>query len=370
MMILLGTGGLMFRLLILAFFVSFSFVQKSMAVNFYTELYQGARSKGMGGAYVGLADDQQTLFYNPAGLAGVKRSTLQYVDTMFEASTDSYAVYKNSFSSLSGFSISTLNALQGYNTYLRAQTVPMFLMQNFGFGFVFDQQFAYFSKNLSLPNITMGYQTTMGIQAGFGLNLSSRRIRPGRPLLRLGASFKALWRRGGYIEIPQSTLLGLSGTTGLITTLFGNFGFGLGMDIGAHYIMPMSRRVTFSFGTAFTDIGDTSFSSQASAQKGNLSAGFALKYKSGVTGFTFAYDMRNILESTDWRKKNHIGMELGLSFLDIYLGVNQAYLTYGVGVDVWIMKIKAISYAEELGASLFQDSNRRYMLKIEAKVRL
>ena len=342
--------------------------ETAQAVNFHTELYQGTRVKGMGGAYVGLADDHQTLFLNPAGLASVQDNVFYLSDTMMEGSEDAYSAVLKSFGALSGFSIATLNLFQGDNVYARAQTSPMFLMKNFGFGLIFDQQFAYFTKNLALPKITLGYQTTMGLQVAFGTQLSSGRHRPGNPSLNIGGAVKVLWRRGGYRQWAQSELLAFDGTIGLATELFGNFGMGLGIDLGAQYVLPMSRQLQLSFGTAFTDIGDTAFSSAASPQQGNWSAGLGVKYDAGLMDLSFAYDFRNILAPLDWRAKNHVGMEVGFPIVDLFVGINQAYLTYGVGVDVWVFKVEAVSYAEELSAQLFQDPNRRYMVRIESKI--
>ena len=68
-----------------------------------TDLYIGARSRGMGGTYVAVADDEQTIFLNPAGLAGIKDFRIQ-ISTDLDLSQDILGSYTQSASAFSNFS--------------------------------------------------------------------------------------------------------------------------------------------------------------------------------------------------------------------------------------------------------------------------
>jgi len=63
--------------------------------------------------------------------------------------------------------------------------------------------------------------------------------------------------------------------------------------------------------------------------------------------------------------KTHFGTEFSLRILDFYAGLNQLNPTYGAAFDLWILRISAMSYAEELGVVYHQLPSRRYMLQID-----
>ncbi len=338
---------------------------------FVNPLYEGASYRGLSGAYTAVANDADALFFNPAGLAGIKGTSIYLGNLTMTASEDVYSIYSDSASSLSGFDASTINAFMGHNIYLRAQTVPILAMPGFALGIIADHQIGFFSHNTALPKIIMGYQTTMGLQAGMGISLTSKRVRKGKPQLRLGLAPKILWRKGGFQEISTAKILGITNYGSFTTDTFGNYGMGLGLDLGAQYLIPMSKTMTLQAGAAFLDVGGTAFSSNLSSrQESNLSLGVAAVYESGLTRMTFSYDFSNITQSFDWRRKNHLGAEFGFTFLSLYAGMNEAYLTYGAAVNLWLFKIYAISYAEELGELIQQDANRRYLLRMEVKIQL
>jgi hypothetical protein len=73
------------------------------------------------------------------------------------------------------------------------------------------------------------------------------------------------------------------------------------------------------------------------------------------------------MDEADWRKKNHVGLELALPVLAFYGGVNQVSFTYGVGFDAWLFRVNAYSWGEDLGSFVHQQSVRRWGLKVALK---
>ena len=63
----------------------------------------------------------------------------------------------------------------------------------------------------------------------------------------------------------------------------------------------------------------------------------------------------------------HLGTEASIGFLDLRAGIDQGYVTYGAGVDLWLIKADAAYYAAELGNAAGQIRNDRiiYSLTIE-----
>lgn len=330
----------------------------------FHQLYRGARAQAMGNAYVGLADDEQAIFLNPAGLAGVKKYTFHYLVGDFSASADLIRSFSEGADAFSDPSADSLNNLLGKNVSGRAQMSSMLMMPNLGIGLIIDGQASFRGKNRALPNVTLGYQTTNGIQVAYGATLGKAFKQKAE--FRVGLAAKMLFRRGGYTPLPLLTLLTFSKDT--LSQITGNYSRGIGLDLGSQYVHRPNKRLTLSAGLAYTDVGDTSFSNEADPITGLMTLGFAAQYElRGATKFTVAYDFRNIQDGGDWRKKQHVGVELALPILSLYGGINQVYFSYGASVDLWLLRVTGLTYVEELGEYVHQDPERRWTLKLALK---
>ncbi|MEK7690617.1 MAG: hypothetical protein AAB425_06325 [Bdellovibrionota bacterium] len=326
------------------------------------ELYRSARMLAMGGAGVALADDDSALYVNPAGLAGLEDMEVHYATADVQGSYDIFTTFQN-MSALKGFNAGAINSLMGKNIYARGQVTPSFVMPFAGVGLISDNQVALKVENQSLPQITLGYQTTNGIQVASGFPLNPARRHRTRTEVRFGIGGKVLFRRGGFRPLPLISLFSLSKETLLKTT--GNFGYGIGVDLGSQVVYRVSQNLNFYLGSAFTEAGDVAFGADPEPQRGNLAFGTALQYNLRFFKVNVAYDYRRILDETDWRKKNHLGIELILPIVTIYAGINQVYLTYGAAVDLWLFKLTALTYAEEEGSFVHIDPDRRYMARFD-----
>jgi hypothetical protein len=332
------------------------------------ETYRGARAQAMGNAYVGLADDEQAVWYNPAGLAGNQKYEFHYLTEDLTISTDTLGSY-SAISAIRSPSGDVLNSFMGMNIYAQTQTNATLVMPNFGFSVLFDGQTALQEQNKAFPDIGFGYQTTSGFQAAYAFSTAGKgRRQKERGEWRFGVAAKMLFRRGGYRRIPIIDLVSISKET--IKELIGPWGTGYGIDLGMQYVKPIHKGLKFSAGMALTDIGATNFGNGPDPIPQNLSAGVAATYELGIGQLITTYDWRHITDATDWRKKSHLGAELALPMLSLYGGVNQTYLTYGAGFDVWVIKVTALTYGEENGSFIGQNPERRYSLRLDFKFAL
>lgn len=331
-------------------------------------LYRSARYSALGGACLATVEDEEAVFINPAGLAAPSPLIIKYLNLNLELSLDTVTAVTESIGAFRKFDSDSFDALMGKNAYGRAQFAPLFRMPYFGIGLITDGQVAFYTANKAMPQMTIGYQTTNGVQAGFGYSLLGKGGRRSRrtvqPDWRVGLAGKVLWRRGGYREFLPLDLLRLSGDKDAFKELFGGYEMGYGVDLGTQYIHPLSPNLQVSFGSSFRDVGDTAFTGSTSNQEGNLGFGTAVKYYFPALSVQLAYDYQNINRTLDWRLRNHLGLEVAFPVLKIYGGINQMYLTYGFALDLWILKITAVSYAEELGVQAGQNSDRRYLLHL------
>lgn len=328
-------------------------------------LYRGARAQAMGNAFVAVADDEQALFYNPAGLAGLSGPTFHLLNMTIDANADMILNYAQYLNLLSSFSPSTLNSLIGQRLYARVTGMSGFTTRYFGVAFIYDQQSAFITDNPYLPQVTLGYQWTYGIQAGAGFPVF--RFDKKRAELRVGVAAKVLWRRGGYQTLPFSDLFNIGLTT--LDEFAGPWtGPAFGVDLGFQYVHKIKRVWTVRAGASYSNIGDVTFGNQAAILRGDLAAGVAVGFEQKSLRALLSYDYRNILQDTDWRKRSHLGLMLGVPILSLYAGLNQGYISYGLSADLWIFRVTAVSYGEERGATLFQFPERRYMAQVAVKL--
>ncbi|HLE00041.1 MAG TPA: hypothetical protein VJB59_07270 [Bdellovibrionota bacterium] len=330
------------------------------------EFYRGARAQAMGNAFVGLADDEQAIFLNPAGLAGLKRYGVQYFIADIEGSTDILAAAQNraAYNNLSG---DTLNEVMGKNIYGRVQLTPSFTMPNFGISVIVDGQAAVLAKNQALPQIVLGDQMTNGLQFAWGQSVMRARAKSKHDL-RVGVGGKLLWRRGGYRLLSLTQMMNVSRDS--LQEIVGKYQRGYGIDFGLQYLRTVNSRLKIGWGLVWTDIGDTKFGTGPDPIKSNMATGIAATYQLPKLSTTLLYDYRHLLETADWKKKSHAGVEFALPMISVYAGISQAFFTYGASFDAWIFKVTALSYAEEQGSYVQDDTERRFMLRLALKVGL
>ena len=155
----------------------------------------------------------------------------------------------------------------------------------------------------------------------------------------------------------------------MLHDIVGEYGTGIGADLGTQYIQPMTSTWTLLAGASFKDIGNTSFTSaQASPIKQSLGIGFGSKHNFGLLKVTAAYDYQNITDATDWRARNHFGLEFKLPMITVYGGINQTFFTYGTAFDIWLIKFTLASYGQETGTFVRQNPTRRYILGLSMKL--
>ena len=323
------------------------------------------RLTAMGGAGVGLADDEYALFTNPAGLAGLESRRFHLAAVGLEAPLQTYETLNSSITGLRGFDVNTLNALMGKEIYLRSSITPMFILPHFVLAYVFDFQGSIEGFNQANPSFQIGDMITHGVQAGMGWSLKSGRHPTDE--WRIGISGKMLFRRGGYFDIDTAGFLALgSGGLGYINSIVGGYGTGYGADAGIQYVNHLDRGQELMFGASITDIAGTRFSDpRARTLAMNPSVGFGYVRKLDLFKWKLAADFRNLDQPISFANKTHIGTELTIPLFDFYAGLNQTNLTYGAAFDIWILKLTLLSYAEELGVQNHQLTSRRYMLQVD-----
>ncbi len=329
-------------------------------------LVRQPRQMAMGGIGVGLADDEYALFNNPAGLAGQKSRKFRPVSVALEGALDVYGSLSTVTDAMSNFSVGTLNELMGKDIYLRASTAPMITLPNFAVAFIGDAQGSLLIRNQANPIYRIGNMLTYGFQAGMGWSFKSGR----RPVdeWRFGLAGKVLWRRGGIYDLGTPEFLSLANDAkGFVARLVGNYGMGFGADAGVQYVRHLDQKGSdFFFGASLTDIAGTRFDTPTARPISmNPSIGVGWIKKSDFLSFKAGLDFRNLTRETRFSNKIHFGTETSLPLFDLYAGLSQLNVTYGASFDLWVLRVTALSYAEELGVAYRQNTSRRYVLHVD-----
>lgn len=338
------------------------------SAGYYPTLYTATRANSMGGAFVAVADDEEAIFMNPAGLAGVKGVTFTYAAADVELSTDTLLAGLQGATALSNPSGNTLNAFMGKDIYSSVQFAPSLIMPNFGVSLISNGQFQLVEQNVANPNINLGYQITNGVQAAMGFSVLPKRLRS-KSDLRVGVAVKMLWRQGGYHDLDFLEMLSLTqDPVDQLHAMNGPYSLGVGVDVGTQYQYTVSKNLTLGAALVMTNVGDTSFANPADQPiKSNMTAGLAATYKLRKIKAILDFDYQHILQDMDFGSKTHVGLELQVPFINLDCGLDQMNLTYGASFDIWILRISAASYAQELASYAGQNPERRYALHIALK---
>ena len=319
----------------------------------------------MGGASIGLADTEYALFNNPAGLAGQEDRKFHVIGLGLEASGDTYTAFKTSVDAFKHFSTDSLNQLMGMDIALRGDAMTLVQLPHFAIAYIVDGQGSIEQFDPANPTFKVGDMITHGVQAGMGWSFSEGKHATDE--FRVGVAGKALWRKGGFYNVSTTGFLSATANgKAFIDNLIGDYGAGFGADAGFQYVNHLDQVTQVSVGASITDIANTKFSSpQAEAIPMNI--GFGLGFKRDLDFFKlkFDVDLQNLNQEGSLATKFHVGADVGIPLFDFYAGLNQLYPTLGVSCDIWILKVTATTYAEELGMYYNQAPSRRYMIQVD-----
>lgn len=328
------------------------------------EFYNGARGLGMGGASIGVVNDETALILNPAGMGKLRNAFVTLLDPEVHVGGDS------SNTLLTGGSLGSLNTAQGMIdqmgtaanklSHFGYQLFPSLVLRNFGIGVLYKS--FYDGQNSSDGTTTdLFYRNDLAVVLGYNITLFDGR-------LKLGFN-------GRYINRTESFLDDVStGATGTDFSTNEVDGAGLGMDAGLILTAPWDTLP--SLAVVLRDFGATSYNLSGSsatdptstAQTIDAALSFFPIHSNHVrSSITFEYkDITNSLNETDANRRYHFGWELNMGdLLFVRAGWHQKSWTAGLEFAMERAQIQLATYAEEVtpdGASTaVQD--RRYISK-------
>ncbi|MDD4972820.1 MAG: hypothetical protein PHY93_00635 [Bacteriovorax sp.] len=350
-------------------------------------LARSPRALLMGDAYTAIADDEFTLFYNPAALGRTKGVSLTLLDP--ELGMTNLLGDLGRFSNLpkgSGAAPLIANRILDLPIYIQAGIFPTLKMGGFGFTLFANSKASLVLRNATNPIFDVNYRYDRGFVFGYAYNignggLSSKGKKGAKTTttpgsrLSIGMGVKHMNREGlqDQFDLFGTTLLnkinsGATDMASLKDALGNSKGSAWGYDIGSEYIIS-SGHSTFTSALSILDIGSTRFNktqgiADVPKQDMMINSGVAYKQDFGLFDYTLSADIHPLNGATDFSRKFHLGSEFSIPFLTFNAGWSEGYLSYGGSVKLWPIKITTGFYGVEVGAHYREQQAKRFILYV------
>jgi len=338
-------------------------IDPAMGLDEFFDSYQSGSCLAQGNACTASVSGYASHFYNPAAFTRFRRKNTELHLVVGEGHTNKEAAG----TLLSAKTIGLYHLLSPFQNnpdqyqFFSFSTLPAITFRNFSFAILGNTQVAALSDGTTLDiDARQDLIPSLGYSHSFAGNI-----------LRLGVSVKGVYRNQMKGVFQHSALNALTETE--LGALFRE-GMGLRVDTGMLLVLP--HRFLPTLGISWMNMFDTVFhethylNSQSPGAPENIPqsfhAGFSISPKiSREWSSTLSIDYQNI-ESYyfPWRKHLHIGLELqSNNVLFFWAGLNQMYLTGGMGARLKGGHLELGTYAKEIGAADTYREDRRYFLR-------
>lgn len=340
--------------------------------------YFGLRPLGMGNAFVGVADDHNALFYNPAGLARLPEWDVEIINPTISTNLNTIKFAQKASDSGTKKDISLLTDELGKRHFASLPIAPHVVGPHFGIGMGVDDFFSMVVHGDVSVDLEVGATTL--IPVGFGFNFLDKK-------LSLGIAPKVIGRVAVIDRLDMDTIsLFLSQSADdtketsqeslskkLSSLIEG--GWGLGVDVGMLYSPPAPMNPTL--GISIADVGSSSYNKlnvfsidkTPAPRQAAVNTGVSLRpFSYGPMYLLLALDAHMVNQPLDYSHKLNAGAELGLGqVLKFQAGMKEGYPTAGMQLDLWLMTLRLATYAIDHGPVVGLNENfveRRIALQL------
>jgi hypothetical protein len=338
----------------------------SICAEEYPTLHRGVRPLGMGGAFTAVADDENALFYNPAGLSDIDTLQVGIFNPLVEVSENTPDMINDAQDTDfddTGEVTDFLRDYVGEHQHFRAALFPHVGFNIKGYGIMVaglaQATLDMDVRNPVWPEAHVDGVTDIGLLAGVGLDV---------PIagLKAGATVKFISRES-LDETYTATDIAADDFDQELEDDMAS-GSGIGFDLGVIYRLPFTEVIDLDLGLTVQNIPEMDM---GDAKPLETQANFGLAATKQFAGFDLVaaldyMDLSNSYdEDEDPAKRLHMGAEVRLpAILSLRAGLNQGYYTAGATVDFKVVRFDVATYGEEVGAHAGQREDRRYIAQI------
>jgi hypothetical protein len=349
----------------------FTYCQELFAKEFLY-LARSPRALLMGDAYTAVADDEYTLFYNPAAMGrhtGIHISPinpkLELPDVLSKNITRLKFSVDGKYKDWPKEPVGIVDRILGIPLHLGASVVPTIKFANFAFSWVNSSTTDITLRNAVHPTMDINYRYDRGFLIGGAIPLIGGGSKDSMKKLSAGVTLKKLERSSldGDFDLFGTELLEIIENSdsykGIREGLGYSKGSAWGFDVGLEQVIAKGA-TTLIFGLSILDIGDTSFNTNEGSgdipdQKMSTNFGTAFTQDYGFFDYTVSFDISPLLESqVEFLSKVKIGFRAAIPGLEFLMGINGGYWSYGIGIDLFLVKLNIGFYGVESGRS-FRD---------------
>ena len=340
----------------------------------------------MGDAFTAVADDENTLFYNPAALGRHSGVSLSLFKPNFEfpdivqkdIGFDGFNLgLSDRFEDWPNEPAAITDRILGFPLYLQVGATPTIKVGSFGLSLFAVSKTNMVLENAIHPILDLSYRLDRGFIMGyaFGLGKKPKGKKGNGHFSSLGISLKSVNRQGleGDFDLFGTELLEIISNSDSYKEIRRNLGYskgsGFGLDLGweSNYYAGNTR---MGFGVSLLDVGGTKFKksegiSEVPDQEMSLNTGLAFEQKFGFFDYTLSADYHNVIDPyTPAISKLKLGARLDFPIVDLFMGWNGGYMSYGLGVEAFFFKIMLGFYGIEIGQKFRQREGERVVLSI------
>jgi hypothetical protein len=338
----------------------------------YPYLFRSPYFEGRGDTGIAIAEGEDAIFYNPAGVAIsnslFNRLIILSPDVEISQNAGSVA---DALITQKQDPTSVLSSQIGKPEHVGSSNFTGILLRRVALGFFVSQTATAMIYRDPTQGATESIQANARIDGGLVFSLADSLFYKD---LYFGTTLKLIER----VEAALSANAAEANQIKNINT--GNLvqrGQGSGADVGVMY-RRREGKVPFSAGITLQDIGNTVFTPSTPSTlpksqqplkniKQTLNAGVAVEPGTRWSRFRLLLDYRDILDANgfDPYLRLHLGGELTvLDFIGLTFGLNQGYPTAGFYVDLRFVRLDLGLYTEEAGTQPGMRPDTRYFARI------
>lgn len=350
--------------------------------------YTSTRALGMGNAFIAVADDHSSLFYNPATLA--LREDSQFRAFLRAGVSEDYPKFASDLDSADGDTAATTEVIKKYygkHLYSRVPTLGgVWVRPRWGIGFVpADLSMDLAMNNLLGPSVGVNAYLDTTLAYGYGKFLNWNKL---KKQVAVGGTVKAI-HRIYYSDVVNAGTL--ANGDDLFDLKKSAEGLTMDLDIGVLYVPDIKstwirKFMKPSFAFVIRNALDYGFPVQFGVvneddpqepdklqRRFDIGAKFDL-YKLWVFDPKFAIDIKDMgHDNWTFKKGLHAGAELYWKMARWWkghwaVGMNQGYWTAGFGARLGIFQLDLASWGEEVGTQDKNLESRRYIAEISIDI--